>query len=100
MSINAFAFSSMIENLLIFDILVVCHTIIELKLNCLQVLDAHIKHTIMFAFNILDVEFEYLTNIELEAMNLKEKMNEYLKVSFSNFIKILKKAKILILNIF
>ena len=40
----------------------------------------------MFAFNIFDVEFEYLTNIELEAMNFSEKWKLYIKVFIVLFI--------------
>ena len=67
--------------------MVACHTIIELKLNFVQVLDAHIKHTNIFAFNIFDVEFEYLTILNWRRCNQKEYMMEYLKVSFKSFIK-------------
>ena len=67
--------------------MVACHIYIGLKLNFVQVLDAHIKHKHSFAFNIFDVEFVYLTNIELEAMNSKEKLKLYLKVFIVLFEK-------------
>ena len=82
--------------------MVACHTLIGLKLNFVQVLDAHIKHKFVSedysetpivkdSFDhqpsICNVEFEYLTNIELEAMNSKEKLKLYLKVFIVLFEK-------------